>query len=116
MLDVSIQEKYEEEMREICEEYYKLDKERDAIEEQLDHLHEYMEITMRKYDQDAFDLPDVPVKVARLSYTSERMRKGGKEKLREWLTPKQWREIYEEPEEIERIRVTPRKEKKRRKK
>jgi hypothetical protein len=116
VLSLSIQEKYEEEMREICEEYYKLDKERDAIEDQLDHLHEYMETTMRKYDQDEFDLPDVPVKVKRLSYSSERMKKGGKDKLREWLTPEQWSDIYNEPVEIERIRVTPRKEKKKRRK
>jgi len=106
---VSIHDKYEEEMRKICEEYYKLDKERDALEEQLEHLHEYMEITMRKYDKDEFDDPEVPVKVTRLSYTSERMKSGGKDKLKEILTQEQWSEIYEEPEEIERIRVTPRK-------
>ena len=109
---MSIQEKFEEEMRDICEEYYKLDKERDAIEEQLDRLHEYMEITLRKYDKDEFDDPDVPVKVKRLVYTSERMKKGGKDKLRELLTSKQWSEIYSKPKEVERIRVTPRKEKK----
>lgn len=105
---MSIQDKFEEEMRKICEEYYKLDKERDAIEDQLEHLHEYMEITLRKYDKDAFDDPKVPIKVTRLSYTSERMKRGGKDKLREILTPEQWNEIYEEPEEIERVRVTPR--------
>ncbi len=109
---MSIQEKYEEEMRKICEEYYKLDKERDALEDQLDHLHEYMEITMKKYDKDEFDDPKVPVKVKRLTYTSERMKRGGKDKLREILTPEQWSDIYDEPEEVMRIRVTPRKKKK----
>ena len=105
---MSIQEKFEEEMRKICEEYYKLDKERDDIEDQLEHLHEYMEITLRKYDKDKFDDPKVPIKVTRLSYTSERMKRGGKDKLRDILTPEQWAEVYEEPEEIERVRVTPR--------
>lgn len=109
---MSIQEKFEQEMRDICEEYYKLDKERDAIEDQLEHLHEYMEITLRKYDKEEFDDPESPVKVKRLVYTSERMKKGGKDKLRDILTPEQWADIYEEPEEFERIRVTPRKEKK----
>ncbi|MHA1909951.1 MAG: hypothetical protein ACW98Y_21845, partial [Candidatus Thorarchaeota archaeon] len=66
---MSIQDKFEEEMRKICEEYYKLDKERDALEDQLDHLHEYMEITMKKYDKMEFDDPEVPVKVSRLVYT-----------------------------------------------
>ncbi|MGY5877196.1 MAG: hypothetical protein RTU30_15700 [Candidatus Thorarchaeota archaeon] len=113
---MSIQEKFEEEMRKICEEYYKLDKERDALEDQLDHLHEYMEITMKKYDKDEFDDPKVPLKVTRLVYTSERMRRGGKDKLREILSPEQWSKIYNEPEEIERIRVTSRKEKKKKKK
>ena len=109
---MSLKEKFEEEMREICEEYYKLDKERDAIEDQLEHLHEYMEITLKKYDKDEYDDPDVPVKVKRLVYTRERMKKGGKDRLREILTPEQWDEIYDDPKEVERIRVTPRKEKK----
>jgi hypothetical protein len=60
---MSLQEKFEEEMREICEEYYQLDKERDAIEARLDHLHEYMEITLRKHDKDEFDDPSSPVRV-----------------------------------------------------
>jgi len=106
---LSIQEKFEEEMLEICEKYYELDKERDAIEDQLEHLHEYMEITLRKYDKDRFDHPNSPVKVKRLSYSSERMKRGGKEKLREILSEKQWEEIFEAPEEIERIRVSPKK-------
>ncbi len=112
---MSIQEKFEKEMLDICEEYNKLDKERDAIEDQLEHLHEYMEITLRKYDKDEFDIPESPVKVTRLVYTSERMKRGGKDRLREILTPEQWNEIYDESEEIERIRVTPRKEKKKKK-
>jgi len=69
-----------------------------------------MEITLRKYDKDEFDDPKVPVKVKRLVYMSERMKKGGKEKLRELLSSKQWSEIYGKPKEIERIRVTPRKD------
>lgn len=105
---MSIQEKFEEEMRKICEEYYKLDKERDALEDQLEHLHEYMEITLRKYDKDEFDDPSVPVKVKRVVYTSERMKKGGKEKLKRILTPEQWDDLYD-AKEVERIRVTPRK-------
>ena len=109
---MSIQEKFEQEMRDICEEYYKLDKERDAIEDQLEHLHEYMEITLRKYDKDEFDDPSSPVKVKKLVYTSERMKKGGKDNLREILTPEQWSKIYDEPKEIERIRVTTSKKKK----
>ena len=109
---MSIQEKFEQEMRDICDKYYKLDKERDDIEDQLEHLHEYMEITLRKYDKDEFDDPESPVKVTRLVYTSERMKKGGKDKLKEILTPEQWDDIYEDPKEVERIRVTTRKEKK----
>ncbi|MFW9920234.1 MAG: hypothetical protein ACFFED_11585 [Candidatus Thorarchaeota archaeon] len=108
---MSIQEKFEEEMLEICEKYYKLDKERDAIEDQLEHLHEYLEITLRKYEKDRFDHPDSPVKVKRLTYASERMKKGGKDKLKDILTKDQWADIYEEPEEISRIRVSPKKQK-----
>ena len=40
------------------------------------------------------------------------MKKGGKDKLREMLTSEQWDDIYDEPKEVERMRVTPRKEKK----
>lgn len=107
---MSIQEKFEEEMLEICGKYFELDKERDAIEDQLEHLHEYMEITLRKYDKDRFNHPDSPVKVKRLSYTSERMKRGGKDKLREILSKEQWSEVFDAPEEISRIRVTPKKE------
>ncbi|MDF1537935.1 MAG: hypothetical protein P1Q69_03440 [Candidatus Thorarchaeota archaeon] len=113
---MSLQEKFEEEMLDICEKYYRLDKERDDIEDQLEHLHEYMEITLRKYDKEEFDDPRAPVKVRRLVYTNERMKKGGKDMLREILTPEQWNDIYEEAEEVERIRVTSRKEKKKKKK
>ncbi|MFW9925337.1 MAG: hypothetical protein ACFFDM_01075 [Candidatus Thorarchaeota archaeon] len=33
-------------------------------------------------------------------YTSERMKKGGKDKLRELFTDKQWSEIYKEKEVV----------------
>ncbi|MFW9909306.1 MAG: hypothetical protein ACFFEF_12085 [Candidatus Thorarchaeota archaeon] len=108
---MSLEDKFKEEMREICEKYYELDKERDAIEDQLEHLHEYMEITLRKYSKEEFDDPEVPLKVQKIVYTSERMKRGGKERLRELLSPSQWDEIYEEEEKIETVRVTPRKEK-----
>ncbi len=106
---MSIQEKFEEEMLEICEKYYELDKERDAIEDQLEHLHEYMEITLKKYNKDVFDHDDSPVRVKRLVYTSERMKRGGKDKLKEILTEEQWDEIFDDPMDVERIRVTPKK-------
>jgi hypothetical protein len=105
---MSLQEKFEEEMREICEEYYQLDKERDAIEAQLEHLHEYMEITLRKYDKDEFDDPSSPVRVQLLVYTNERMKRGAKKRLKEILSPEQWADIYEAPVETETVRVTPR--------
>jgi hypothetical protein len=107
---MSLQDRFEEEMREVCQEYYELDKERDAIEEQLEKLRDYMEITLRKYNQDEYDISEVPVKVKRVSYTSHRMKSGGKEKLKEMLSSEQFSEIYEE-KKVDTIRVTPRKEK-----
>ena len=64
---MSIQDKFEEEMKDICEEY---------------------------------DNPKVPVSVDKIVCTSERMRKGAKDKLREILSAKQWSEIYKEKEVV----------------
>ncbi|TFG11694.1 hypothetical protein EU537_11640 [Candidatus Thorarchaeota archaeon] len=106
---MSLQDRFEEEMREVCQEYYELDKERDAIEEQLEKLRDYMEITLRKYSQDEFDVSEVPVKVKRATYISHRMKSGAKEKLKEILSPEQFSELYEE-KKVDTIRVTPLKE------
>ncbi|MFW9980409.1 MAG: hypothetical protein ACFFE3_00670 [Candidatus Thorarchaeota archaeon] len=50
---MSFQERFEEEMRDICEEYGNLLKQKKLIDEQLETLHNYLEVTMRKYDQTA---------------------------------------------------------------
>ena len=97
---MSIQEKFEEEMKDICEEYANLLKQKKLIDEQLESLHDYLEVTMRKYDKDEYDNPKVPVTVDKIVYTSERMKKGGKDKLKEILTSKQWAEIYKEKEVV----------------
>ncbi len=106
---MSIQDKFEEEMRDICEEYSNLLKQKKLVEEQLETLHDYLEVTMRKYDKDEYDDPKVPVKVDKIVYTSERMRRGAKDKLKELLTSKQWSEIYKEKEIIS-YRVSERKD------
>lgn len=93
---MSFQEKYEEEMREVCMQYYNLLMQKDALEAQLENLHDYIEATMLKYGQEEYDDPHVPVKVDKLEYVSERMKKGGRNKLREFLTETQWSEIYAE--------------------
>ena len=97
---MSIQDKFEEEMKDICEEYANLLKQKKLIDEQLETLHDYLEVTMRKYEKDEYDDPKVPVTVDKIVYTSERMKRGGKDKLREFLSPKQWSEIYKEKEVV----------------
>ena len=96
-------------MRDVCEQYYDLLLQKDAIDDQLDELRDYIEITMRKYNKDEFDDPKMPVSVEKLVYTSERMRKGAKEKLKEMLSSEQWSEIYYE-DEVESLRIVPRKD------
>jgi hypothetical protein len=105
---MGLQEKFEDEMREVCQEYYDLYQQKESIEDQLDELRDYIEITMRKYSKDEYDDPKMPVKVEKLVYTSERMRKGAKDKLREMLSSEQWSEIYYE-DEVESMRIVPRK-------
>jgi hypothetical protein len=95
---MSIDDKFKEEMKDICEEYHNLLKQKKLVEEQLETLHDYLEVTMRKYEKDEYNDPSVPVKVDRISYTSERLKRGGKEKLRGILTSTQWSEIYKEKE------------------
>jgi hypothetical protein len=98
--EMSIEDKFKEEMKDICEEYHNLLKQKNLIEEQLETLHDYLEVTMRKYEKDEYDDPSVPVIIDKIVYTSERMKKGAKDKLREILTTKQWSEIYKEKEVI----------------
>ncbi|MFX1606389.1 MAG: hypothetical protein ACFFDD_10820 [Promethearchaeota archaeon] len=97
---MSLHEKFEEEMKDICEEYANLLKQKKLIDEQLETLHDYLEVTMRKYDKDEYDNPKIPVTVDKIVYTSERMKKGGKDKLKEILTSKQWSEIFKEKEVV----------------
>ncbi|TFH10231.1 MAG: hypothetical protein E4H14_02940 [Candidatus Thorarchaeota archaeon] len=97
---MSLDEKFRDEMKDICEEYHNLLKQKKLIDEQLETLHNYLEVTMRKYEQEEYDDSSVPVIVNKIVYTSERMKKGAKDKLREILTTKQWSEIYKEKEVI----------------
>ena len=106
---MSLQEKFEEEMKDVCEQYYDLLNQKEAIEDQLDELRDYIEITMRKYNKDEYDDPKMPIRVEKLVYTSERMKKGAKDRLREMLTSKQWSEIYYE-DEVESLRIVPRRD------
>ena len=75
-------------------------KQKKLINEQLETLHDYLEVTMRKYDKEEYDDPKIPVSVYKIVYKSERMRKGAKDKLREILSSKQWSEIYKENEVV----------------
>ncbi len=106
---MSLDDKFKDEMKDICEEYHNLLKQKKLIEEQLETLHDYLEVTMRKYDKEDYDDPAVPVKVDKIVYTSERMKRGAKDKLREILTTKQWSDIYKEKEVIS-YRVSMRKD------
>jgi hypothetical protein len=106
---MGLQEKFEDEMREVCQEYYNLYQQKEAIEDQLDELRDYIEITMRKYNKEEYDDPKMPVKVEKLVYTSERMKKGAKDKLRKMLSSEQWSEIYYE-DEVESMRIVTRKD------
>ena len=83
-------------MREVCTEYHNLLQQKEALEAQLETLHDYIEATMKKYSQEGYDDPEVPVKVDKIVYVSERMKRGAKKKLKEILTEKQWSEIYKE--------------------
>jgi len=106
---MSLYDQFKEEMREVCTEYHNLLQQREALEAQLETLHDYIEATMKKYKQNEYDEPEVPVKVDRIEYMAERMRRGGKKKLKEILTEKQWSEIYTERKVVS-YRITRREE------
>ncbi|MBN2230077.1 MAG: hypothetical protein JW779_10865 [Candidatus Thorarchaeota archaeon] len=106
---MGVHENFQEEMQDICKKYFDLLQQKKAIDEQLESLHNYLEVTMQKYDREEYDDPEVPVKVDKIVYTSERMKRGAKEKLRELLTTKQWSDIFK-TKEIVSYRVTPRDE------
>lgn len=106
---MSIQDKFEEEMREVCTEYSNLLQQKDALEAQLETLHDYIEATMKKYGQEEYDDPNVPVKVDKIEYISERMKRGGKKKLKEFLTETQWAQIFKETK-VTSFRITRREE------
>lgn len=104
---MSLHDKFEEEMREVCTEYHNLLQQKEALEAQLETLHDYIEATMKKYNQEEYDDPEVPVKVDKITYVSERMKRGGKKKLKEILTERQWSDIYKEKKVVS-YRVTQR--------
>ncbi|MFW9802436.1 MAG: hypothetical protein ACFFFC_07280 [Candidatus Thorarchaeota archaeon] len=106
---MSLHDQFKEEMREVCTEYHNLLRQKEALEAQLETLHDYIEATMKKYRQNEYDEPEVPVKVDRIEYMTERMKRGGKKKLREILTEKQWSEIYTEKKVVS-YRITQREE------
>ena len=47
--EMSIEDKFKDEMKDICEEYHNLLKQKKLIEEQLETLHDYLEVTMHSY-------------------------------------------------------------------
>lgn len=104
---MSLHDQFEEEMREVCTEYHNLLQQKEALEAQLETLHDYIEATMKKYKQETYDDPAVPVKVDKIVYMTERMKRGGKNKLKDFLTEKQWSEIYKEKKVVS-YRVTQR--------
>lgn len=104
---MSLHDKFEEEMREVCTEYHNLLRQKEALEAQLKTLHDYIEATMKKYNQEGYDDPEVPVKVDKIVYVSERMKRGGKKKLKDILTEKQWSDIYKEKKVVS-YRITQR--------
>jgi hypothetical protein len=104
---MSLHDKFGEEMREVCTEYHNLLQQKEALEAQLETLHGYIEATMKKYNQEGYDDPEVPVKVDKIEYVSERMKRGGKKKLEEILTEKQWSDIYKEKKVVS-YRITQR--------
>ena len=106
---MSLHDRFKEEMREVCTEYHNLLQQKEALEAQLETLHDYIEATMKKYKQDEYDEPDVSVKVDKIEYVTERMKRGGKKKLKEILTEKQWSDIYKEKKVVS-YRVTQREE------
>ena len=73
--EMSLDDKFKEEMKDICEEYHNLLKQKKLIEEQLETLHNYLEVTMRKYEKEKYDDLSAPVIVNKIVYTSERMKK-----------------------------------------
>jgi hypothetical protein len=91
---MNLYDQFKEEMREACTEYHNLLQQKEALEAQMETLHDYIEATMTKYKQNEYDEPEVPVKGDRIEYMTERMKRGGKKKIREILTEKQWSDIY----------------------
>ena len=106
---MSLYDQFKEEMREVCTEYHNLLQQKEALEAQLETLHDYIEATMKKYKQNEYDEPEVPVKVDRIEYMTERMKRGGKKMLKEILTERQWSQIYTEKKVVS-YRITQREE------
>ena len=45
---MSLHDKFEEEMREVCTEYHNLLQQKEALEAQLETLHDYIEATLQR--------------------------------------------------------------------
>ena len=84
---------------------------KDSAEAEINNLRVGMMTLLRAANRSECDEPDIPVVVTyKMKRTAERMKKGGKEMLRNVLTPDQWKAIYNEPGEAVSLLVKRRKE------
>lgn len=95
---MSTNDDFRREMEEISRTLSDLQDEKDAIKRTIDGLRNDLIETLSKYNKDAFNGSYFTV-TYKMRSTGERMKRGGKDRLREILTQEQWDEIYNEPTE-----------------
>lgn len=92
---MSLNEDFKQRMVPVAADYYTLLLQKEQIENQVNEKRLEIEQVLSQFNRDSFDDPNSPVIIAfKLQSTGERMKKGGKEILKNMLTDEQWYQVY----------------------
>ena len=100
-------------LNEMAEEYGELLNDKDAINDRINGLRDLIKFRLSEVNRDSYGIAEhhSPVIITfKMEKTAERMKKGGKDRLREMITSLQWSEIYNPPGEKPTLRVQRKKE------
>lgn len=103
---MSNDESYKGVMGVLAEEYYSLLLEEEQIKSRVTEKRDEIQRTLSRFNRGEFDEPDYPVTVSyKLQSTGERMKKGGKEILKNMLSNEQWGQVYNPGEKKPRLTI-----------
>ncbi len=103
---MSVDEDFGERMAPVAKRYYSLLLQKEQIDNLIGETRNEVQEVLSTFNRDKFDDPNSPVIVTfKLQSAGERMKKGGKEILKNMLTDEQWYQVYNPAEKKPRLLV-----------